>query len=122
MELTKEQKILQQVISEAWNNPTFMKDLVDNPEGTIQKLTGDSFSIPTGKRLEVVDQSNPDVVYLNIPVQPDMQDLELTDEDLEVVAGGAVPWKRIQHLFPTKWPLNDGPTKHNPLLTSPPKM
>lgn len=88
MEFTKEQEVLQQVMTEAWSNPAFKQELITNPQEAVQRLTGQSFSIPEGKTLEVVDQSNADKVYLNIPPQPNFDNVELTDEQLEVVAGG----------------------------------
>lgn len=90
MELTKEQKILQQVITEAWNNPTFKQELINSPEEAIKNLTGDSFTLPEGKTLQVFDQSNKDVICLNIPQQPNVEDMQLTDKELEMVAGGQV--------------------------------
>ena len=91
MELTKEQKVLQSVLSEAWNNPSFKQELIANPTDAINRLTGENFSLPEGKTLEVCDQSNSDKVYLNIPQQPDFDNVELTDDQLEEVAGGRIP-------------------------------
>ena len=90
MELTKEQKILQQVLSEAWSNPTFKQELIASPEAAIKKLTGEFFELPEGKRLQVFDQSDADVICLNIPQQPTMDNVELTDDELELVAGGFI--------------------------------
>lgn len=107
MELTKEQKILQQVINEAWNNPTFKQELIASPQEAVKKLTGETFSIPEGKTLEVFDQSKPGVVYLNIPESPNMDNVELTDKELEMVAGGVIPANLIIECFyPPKniWP------------------
>lgn len=88
MELTKEQKILQQVFSEAWNNPSYKQELMANPTDAIKRLTGERFSLPEGKTLAVSDQSDSDKVYLSIPPKPNYEDVELTDHELEVVAGG----------------------------------
>ena len=111
MELTKEQRILQQVISEAWNNPTFKEELINSPEEAIKKLTGESFTLPEGKTLQVFDQSNSDVICLNIPPQPNMGDLELTDKELELVAGGIIPFGKIKwSRFPLTVTRHDQPT------------
>jgi hypothetical protein len=91
MEFTKEQEILSQVINEAWSNPSFKQELMASPQEAVKKLTGETFSLPAGKTLEVCDNSKPGVVYLNIPESPNMENLELTDAQLEVVAGGTVP-------------------------------
>ena len=75
MELTKEQKVIQKVITEAWSNPSFKKELIANPTDAIKKLTGQTLAIPAGKTLAVYDQSNPNVVCLNIPPQPDTSNM-----------------------------------------------
>lgn len=105
MELTKEQKVMQQVISKAWTDPDFKKQLVTSPLTAIQKLTGESITLPKGKTMTVADQSDPSVVYLNIPPQPDLDDVELTDADLELVAGGVYPIGIIGGCFPTFPPI-----------------
>ena len=33
---------------------------------------------------------DPSIIYLNIPAKPDYSNLELTDEELEIVAGGEI--------------------------------
>ena len=91
MEFSKEQEILQKVISESWSNPSFKKELMASPQEAIKKLTGETFTLPDGKTLKVFDQSESDVIYLNIPEQPNLDDLELTDAQLETVAGGMIP-------------------------------
>lgn len=89
MKHTKEQKILQQVITEAWNNPSFKNELLNNPMEAIKNLTGKTIKLPKGvEELKVVDQMNPKYSYLNIPTPPNMENVELTDEQLEAVTGG----------------------------------
>ena len=112
MELKKEQKILQQVITEAWSNLSFKQELINSPEEAIKKLTGQSFTLPEGKILQVFDQSNKDVICLNIPQQPNIDDLQLTDKELEMVAGGQLPYvgNGIDCWYPKP------PTKLNPDL------
>ena len=93
MELTKEQKVAQQVITEAWNNPSFKKELIESPIETIKKLTGETIKLPQGvERIEVVDQTDSACSYFNIPAEPNMDDVELTDDQLEIVAGGGSVW------------------------------
>jgi len=90
MEYSKEQKILQRVLTEAWNNPTYKAELIANPTEAVKNLTGENFTLPEGKTLEVCDQSNVDKVYLNISPRPNFDNVELTDHQLEEVAGGYV--------------------------------
>lgn len=88
MELSKEQDLLNQVINEAWKNEAFKKDLVANPIEAIEKLTGEKLSIPVGKQLVVRDQTREEVIYINIPVEKNLDDVELNEEELEAIAGG----------------------------------
>ena len=88
MKITNEQDILQKVIAECWKNPTFKKEFMADPQTATERLTGETFNVPEGQSLEVLDQSKPGVVYITIPLQPDMDNLELTEQQLEAVAGG----------------------------------
>ncbi len=88
MELTKEQKLFGAVVSKAWENAEFKQTLINSPEAAVKSVTGESFDLPENVSLKVVDQSNPDHVYFNIPPKPNYEDMELTDDQLELVAGG----------------------------------
>lgn len=89
MELTKDQKKLQKVVTEAWSNPTFKQNLISSPIETIENLTGERIQLPKGvERLEVVDQSDATCFYLNIPSKPNMEDVELSEDELDAVTGG----------------------------------
>jgi len=86
MELTKEQQILQQVINEAWENETFKKELMKNPVGAIEKLTGEQLDL-NGKELIVRDQTDEHTIFINIPTVQEIN-AELSEGQLENVAGG----------------------------------
>jgi hypothetical protein len=45
-------------------------------------------NIPTGKTLVVRDQTDESTVYINIPANINLEDVELNEEQLEAVAGG----------------------------------
>lgn len=75
MERTKEQLMIQEVLTEAWNNPGFKADLLTDPLTAIQQLTGLELHLPPGKTLAVVDQSDNDIIWLQIPPQPDSSQL-----------------------------------------------
>jgi hypothetical protein len=72
MNLTDEQKKGQEVffriISEAWENEDFKKDLLENPEETLEKFFGRK--LPIDKKIKITDQSDPEYLYINIPVKP----------------------------------------------------
>jgi hypothetical protein len=90
MEFSQEQKLYGEIVQKAWEDADFKKELVANPEGAIEKLTGFQLNIPTGKKLVVRDQTDESTVYINLPVKPDV-DMELSYDQLEAAAGGG--WK-----------------------------
>lgn len=79
------------LISKCWEDDSFRKELVNSPVRAIEKFTGKTFVLPEGMQLVVTDQTDTEHVYINIPAQPDFDSLELTDEQLEAVAGGITP-------------------------------
>ncbi|MCI4670065.1 MAG: NHLP leader peptide family RiPP precursor [Bacteroidia bacterium] len=89
MKLSKNQKIISQLLERVWEDDDFKERLIANPEEVIIETTGDMFDLPDGKELEIVDQTDPDKVYFNLSPKPDMDEIELTDEQLELIAGGA---------------------------------
>lgn len=93
MELTKEQKIFGQVIQKAWEDADFKAELIASPAQAIKMATGETLDLPNGLELQVQDQSDPTKAYLVIPAQVNADEMELTDEQLEMVAGGEfVSW------------------------------
>lgn len=100
METTKAKNILKTVLTRAWEDELFKKQLIENPIGVIEKLTGAKVVIPEGKELIFTDQSDRTKIYVNIPYEPDMEDSELTTDQLEQIAGGApVSDQLIQSLY-----------------------
>lgn len=76
------------IIAKAWDSKSFKLELLKNPEQAIFECTGQKVKLPTGKKLIVVDQSNDNYIYLNIPPKPNLDDMELSSEELELIAGG----------------------------------
>lgn len=76
-------------MQKAWEDKTFKKELIADPINTIEKLTGKRINLPKGKTLVVKDQTDETVVYINIPAKLNLDDVELNEEQLEAVAGGA---------------------------------
>ena len=90
MEITKEQRILTSVIQKAWDDNEFKNQLLtsDNPRAIIEAAAGESFDLPANVQVRVADQSDSNFAYLNIPPRPNYDEMELSDEQLEMVAGG----------------------------------
>nr|WP_294924933.1 NHLP leader peptide family RiPP precursor [uncultured Flavobacterium sp.] len=95
MKYTKEHQekatdLLKTLVEKAWESAAFKDQLLKNPLATIQEFTNEKFSLPDNKRIVVEDQSDESVIYFNIPAQPNFDEFELTDEQLETIAGGEV--------------------------------
>jgi hypothetical protein len=93
--ITKEQQIQQgeelikTLAQKAWESSTFKEQLVKNPVSTIESVTGQKMT--SEARVVVEDQTDESIIYLNIPRRFEFDELELTDEQLETVAGGSTP-------------------------------
>lgn len=102
MEPTKQQQkseeLLQTIITKAWEDETFKQELIANPKETIVQVTGDSVKFPEGKTLVVEDQTDENTVFLNIPAEPNLEDMELNEEQLEAIAGGLQIMLATKHL------------------------
>lgn len=88
MEITQEQKLYQEVVQKAWEDTAFKNELIANPVAVIEGLTGVKLNLSEGKTIVVRDQTDDSTVYINIPVEQKMEDVELNEEQLEAVAGG----------------------------------
>lgn len=74
----------EQVIAKAWQDNAFKEQLKENP---VAVLRDQGIDIPPGIQLRVLEDSE-SVVHLTLPTRPPEQ--ELSDEDLDKVAGGAL--------------------------------
>ena len=102
MEQKKEEEVLRLVISKAWEDSNFRKSLIADPIKAIENLTGAKIVLPEGKTLVVNDQTDKSKVYMNIPSVPNIEDIELTEDQLEIIAGGGqTVWiDLVNNLFP----------------------
>jgi galactose-1-phosphate uridylyltransferase len=98
----RKQEIIQAVISKSWEDLSFRNELITDPVAAIEKLTGARIVLPEGKTLVFADQTDKSKVYVNIPAEPEMENMELTEEQLESIAGGGHKmWDSlIKSLFP----------------------
>lgn len=76
---------LKKIITRAWEDEAFKQELVSNPAKAIEKLFGQPLDLK-GKKIVAVDQTDPSTFYINVPANPD--NVELTEAELEAVAGG----------------------------------
>lgn len=103
MEQNREEEVLRLVISKAWEDVNFRKSLIADPVKAIENLTGAKIVLPEGKTLVINDQTDKSKVYVNIPSEPSIEDMELTEDQLETIAGGGqIVWPDlVNSLFPS---------------------
>lgn len=95
MKITKEQKdesteIYKSLISKAWGNPDFKEKLINNPKLTIEKFQDKKIVLPEDTLIVVDDQTDISKIYLNIPKKVNLDNFELSDEEMEMISGGIV--------------------------------
>lgn len=81
-------KAIQAVINRAWEDDNFKASLIKQPKKVFLETTGLVF--PQDAELVVIDQTNPQKTYITIPPKPNFDDMRLSDEQLNQVAGGEV--------------------------------
>lgn len=91
--ITQEQQkqgteLMKTLVEKAWESATFKEQLVKNPAATIESVTGNKMN--EDYKVVVEDQSDSSVIFLNIPRNVQLENIELTDEQLEMVAGGDI--------------------------------
>lgn len=96
MELTREQELLQTIIQKAWEDADFKQKLINDPINAIEKLSSVRIQVPQGKKIVVCDQTDASEIYINIQAPLNIDDLELNEEQLEIIAGGGNPGAVIQ--------------------------
>ena len=88
MNLDNDQTILESVIREAWKDSAFKNNLIQNPINTIENFIGHPINLPQGKTIAFVDQTDSSTIYINIPAETNSEDMELSEEQLDVISGG----------------------------------
>lgn len=99
MDYTQDQELfkecLEQTLIKAWEDEAFKKELIAAPVESIEKLTGKKLNLKTTVRMVVIDESAPTFCF-KIPTKPELDDIELTEEQLAYVAGGGKKWEMFK--------------------------
>jgi len=76
------------LIAKAWEDETFKRSLLDDPKAAIEKEL--EVTLPADLKIQVVEETL-DTICLVLPVDPKtLPDAELSEDELEAVAGGAI--------------------------------
>jgi len=68
--LLQAKRLMDLLILTALENKKFKQQLIANPIKTIEKVTGKPSHFPKGISIQVEDQSDPMIVFINLPVKP----------------------------------------------------
>jgi hypothetical protein len=90
MNLTKGEKILQAIINKAWEDSDFKQELIANPRQVIENFSGEPLTLPKNKAIIIQDQTDESAIYITLPPPTCMDDMELDDVQMEIVAGGGM--------------------------------
>ena len=80
------EEVKREIALKSAQNAAFRRDLMSNPAATIEKEYGLSGGSLGKLKISVVEESADNIV---IPIPPSLENVQLTDEQLEAVAGGA---------------------------------
>jgi hypothetical protein len=76
------------IISQAWKDEAYKQELFSNPKAVIEREFG--VQLPTEVSVRVMEENSTNL-YFVLPMHPDLSGAELSDEQLEAVAGGTLP-------------------------------
>ena len=80
------EEVKREIALKSAQNAAFRRELKSNPVATIEKEYGLSGGALGKLKISVVEESPDNIV---IPIPPSMENVQLSDEQLEAVAGGA---------------------------------
>ena len=88
MDLLNDQSFLQNLAKKVREDATFKKNLLENPLKAIESFSGYHLVLAQGKKIAIVDQTDPATIFINLPAEKSTEDVELNEEELDIVAGG----------------------------------
>ena len=85
-----QKEVVKKLIERSWTDSRFKAEFIANPVAVIERETGKKIDLK-GKEIVVMDQSDANTYYLNLSRYVNnlgFANKELSDEQLEAVAGG----------------------------------
>jgi Nitrile hydratase, alpha chain len=76
------------IIAQAWKDEAYKQELLSNPKVVFEREFG--AQLPTEANV-CVHEENVTNFYFVLPMRPDLSGAELSDEQLEAIAGGSTP-------------------------------
>lgn len=68
--LVEAHRLINLLIETAQKNNHFKQRLIKEPIKTIEKVTGKPSHFPEGITIQVEDQTDPSIIFLNLPIDP----------------------------------------------------
>lgn len=88
MDFLNDQNFLQDLAKKVREDATFKKNPLENPLKTIEGFSGYRIIIPQDKKIAIVDQTDPSIIFVNLPAEKSTTDVELNEEQLDIISGG----------------------------------
>ena len=85
--MSKRHDIEDRIAAEAWKNPQFKKELLENPRAAIAKHL--KIDVPAEMKISVIEETQKHITFV-LPPNPTETGGELTLEALDGVAGGVI--------------------------------
>ncbi|MBD2243787.1 NHLP leader peptide family RiPP precursor [Nostoc sp. FACHB-888] len=76
------------IIAQAWKNEVYKQELLSNSKAVIAREF--NVQLPAEVNVRVLEE-NPTTLYFVLPIRPNLSGSELSDAQLEAVAGGVTP-------------------------------
>ncbi len=78
------------LVARAWQEDEFKQELLSNPRAAFKREFGDAISLSEDVEIQVIEETGKTFCMV-IPKKPNMNTEELSEDQLEAVAGGIGP-------------------------------